>query len=347
MLTYDTSLLGWEPLHHDYNSIYPLSTHFSTLSTPAMEAFTNDGSDDPTTGGRPRVELGAPESSILTQDELERALELKSAAEKETSLENLSDFEYVQYAIAHPTAEGTSVETLLQHMHAMQCFRQEYKITDTAQEGLDLYQESTLQHPGLFLAVEYLSDSGNFITIDDWAGFFPAQIRSNKNRRILMASLYYRYQVVCATFLAIRQGIAAMAECEGCGFHNLDANFHEAVMYELFQCYPKRHKEILFLNSPTVINVAHSLWKKYMTQDMKNAFRLGYQIQGMEGRRIDELFKMPTPEAARQTMLSNVKSFLELRYDNQKNFVLPATADDVVRQQQQEQPQPMMVDDER
>jgi CRAL/TRIO domain len=262
-----------------------------------------------------------PATMSLSQEEIDRALEIKMAITSDPNLDNLSDFEYVQYALALPASEEP-IATVLEHAYAMQCFRQEYRITDTLEQGSELFRASLRQHPGFFLAIEYVPNPGNFIAIDDVAAFDPSVLSGYEERRIGMAGFYYRYQCVSSTFQAIRSGVAIMVECEGCSFSNFDAKANEQFMLEFFRWYPKRHKEVLFLNSPTIINVAYSLWKKYMNSNMKDAFRLGYQIEGMEGQRIDALFKTPSPEIARQHMVQKVEQFLKLRYRNQKTFSL-------------------------
>ncbi|CAB9515736.1 expressed unknown protein [Seminavis robusta] len=269
--------------------------------------------------------IGGPSTMELSHEEIDRALAIKAAVEADPSLDNLSDYEYVQYALAHPASEERSVGTIVaEYVYAMQCFRREYRLTDSVEEGMHLFEQAAAQHPGFFLAVEYVSQSGNFIHIDDVAAFDPRKIVGWEERRKILGGMYYRYQGVCSTLQAIRSGVAIMVECMGANFSNFDAHVHEQFMVELFRCYPKRHKEVLFLNSPTVINVAHSLWKKYLSPNMKNAFRLGYQIEGMEGQRIDELFKTPSPEVAQQHMVQKMGRFLKLRYRNQKTFSLRA-----------------------
>jgi CRAL/TRIO domain len=265
--------------------------------------------------------LSGPGTMALSQEEIDRAMEIKTAIVSDPNLDNLSDYEYVQYALALPASEEP-MATVMEYAYAMQCFRQEYRITDTLEQGSELFRASLRQHPGFFLAIEYVSNPGNFIAIDDVAAFDPKVLSGYEQRRIGMGGFYYRYQCVSSTFQAIRSGVAIMVECDGCSFSNFDAKVNEQFMVEFFRCYPKRHKEVLFLNSPTIINVAYSLWKKYMNNNMKTAFRLGYQIEGMEGQRIDALFTTPSPAIARQHMVQKVEQFLQLRYRNQKAFSL-------------------------
>ena len=275
-------------------------------------------------GGEEEAEadaLRAPITMNLSQEEIDRALEIKVAICSDPNLNNLTDYEYVQYALSLPASEEP-ISTVLEYAYAMQSFREEYRIQDTLEEGVELFREHLNQHPGFFLAVEYVPNPGNFIAIDDVVAFDPAVLCGYKERRIGMGGFYYKFQCVSSTFQAIRSGVAIMVECDGCGMKNFDARVNEQFMVEFFRCYPKRHKEVLFLNSPTIINMAYSLWKKYMNNNMKDAFRLGYQIEGMEGQRIDSLFKTPSPEIARQHMLQKVEQYLKLRYHNQKNFSL-------------------------
>ena len=66
------------------------------------------------------------------------------------------------------------------------------------------------------------------------------------------------------------------------------------------------------------------MWKRVMNTDVKKSIQLGCSIPGLEGYRMDVLYKTPTPEVARENMISKVEKYLRLRYQNQRTFRLPA-----------------------
>ena len=96
-------------------------------------------------------------------------------------------------------------------------------------------------------------------------------------------------------------------------------------MNELFNYYPFKHKESLWLRTPTVANIVYGCLKPFMSTELKSNFHLGCQLDGYEGR-IDKLFQMPTPEIAQQNMLERMAGYLQARIDNQNNYVLPPIA---------------------
>ena len=118
--------------------------------------------------------------------------------------------------------------------------------------------------------------------------------------------------------------MSSLFECEGASDQNFDEKFQEQLVAELLLSYPKRYRELYFVNAPMIVNTAYGLLKRHMTQNMKDTFFLGHQVDGMEGRRIDVLFKTPTPEMARQHMVNNVRQLLLARYQRQATYVLPS-----------------------
>lgn len=278
----------------------------------------------------------------LTTAELQRAWRIKQAVERDDALRNLRDFDYVQFALAHPTDEAivTPLETVLHHVAHMQAFRQEYQIQETLEEGMSSMDAMTRLQPDLFLGIQYLAPSGNCLGLTDWAGFAPGNIATTEQTRSFMKGFYYRLQCMSPTFWAIREGISSLIECDGASWDNTDANLQEKILTELYMNYPKRHKETFLVNSPSVVNVLYGMWKKYFSNNMKSTLHLGYQVPGMEGRRIDVLFRTPTPELARQKMLANALHFLQVRYQHQQAYVLPRILqDDNEGGQPQMQPQ--------
>jgi CRAL/TRIO domain len=260
--------------------------------------------------------------------EIQRALIIKEAVEAAPHLTNMTDFEYVQYALTHPTTQSTGttmpLSTILEHISRMQEFCRNHRIQETAGEGAQLVHELSLEHPGLFLSLLYVPSSGNCIAVSDLREFLPLKIKTDQQWHIFLMGSYYRYQAMSPHFHAMREGLTTLYECDGVSFQNHDDGFHQKFLHEFYLSYPKWHKETFLVHSPMAINIIYGLWKQYMTPNMKETFHLGYQIQGLEGHRIDELFKVPDTETARQNMVDQVQQLLLTRYRNQAQFQLPS-----------------------
>lgn len=270
------------------------------------------------------IKINDPVTMALTAIEVQRARAIKDAVEADPELQNLSDFEYVQHALTHLTNDGDiPLSKVTTYILGMQTFREHYSVKDTPEEGAKYINNMTLDHPGAFLGIHYLPASGNCIAIIDWAALFPGKVQTQQQWETFLVGCYYRFQSMSPTFLAIREGMASLFECQGIGWENFDSKFFEQLFAEVLLAYPKRHKEVFFINSPSVANIAFGLWKKYMTKNMKDNFHLGYQIHGLEGYRIDALFKTPTEERARQAMIQKVKELLTVRYHHEKTYRLP------------------------
>lgn len=130
---------------------------------------------------------------------------------------------------------------------------------------------------------------------------------------------------------AIREGIAMIAECEGMGFRNYDPKIDQRFMGDLFCYFPFKHKESLWLNTPTVANIAYAALKPFLsTPDKKANFHLGCKLEGYEEGRIDQLFLMPTPEEAQESAVRRMEGYLKERCYNLKNYRLPKLEDEKV-----------------
>ncbi|CAB9531370.1 expressed unknown protein [Seminavis robusta] len=259
----------------------------------------------------------------ISQAELDRAMEIKAVfAQDERLREMPSDFMCVQYALC---TGDESLEILCDRAYLVQCFKEEYKIANTVEEGIDLFHQYTLLQPGNFLAMEYLPDEKNYFIIVDAAAFFPSAIKTDDQVRTWIGSTFYWWQATLPDFQAIRNGWTQMFECMGASFDNFDAALTERAK-DLMKAYPKNQRVLYFLNSPTVVNIFWALWKRGLPEREAKSFVLGHSIPGWEGERIDSLYKQPTEEAAREKMILNVYDFLQLRMKNEREFSLDRAA---------------------
>jgi len=62
--------------------------------------------------------------------------------------------------------------------------------------------------------------------------------------------------------------------------------------------------------------------KKLLDPETVEVARLGCDIHGFEGR-LDELFNIPTPEAAKENLLTKLVQLLVVRYQMEETFKLP------------------------
>lgn len=86
---------------------------------------------------------------------------------------------------------------------------------------------------------------------------------------------------------------------------------------------PNKPKEVFFSNPPSTICFLFGLFKRYFLDRDTRTAQLGVCVPGLEGQRLDLLYKMPTEEVARQRMLLNARQLLTLRYYNERTFALP------------------------
>lgn len=264
---------------------------------------------------------GGPETMVLTQTEVNRALQIKDAVQSQSHIKPLTDFEYVQYAMC--CEQDETMDQIFHRMEMMQAFKEEYKIADTAEDGVDVIHQLNKEQPGFFLSIAYLPSTKNYLSVIDWAQLFPSRFKTWEQDRKFMGYLYYSCQAKSCQFQALREGSSIMVECMGVGTENFDSRFFSRMQHELLLWLPKLQKETFLLNSPSIANMAFALWRKFMRPDQKQALHMGHKIEGLEGQRIAELYKIPTLEIAEQHLLLNVKIFLQHRYQMEQEFRLP------------------------
>ena len=299
--------------------------------------------DRATSGGSPAQHQKPDPNLMVTAAELQRAREIREAAQEsdkvDTSIKaqerhpllpfilnpdpncigRLTDYDYAQCAITMGTQD---LEVIVDRLSKLQAFRQEYKIMDSVEEGISLIYKLMELMPGYILSVDFAPRYGSYILVSDFAAFFPERVRnSRENMRIYMGGLYYIFKCISTNLSAVRAGVVFIAECEGTTQVNFDMVVEEKFMYELFSYFPFRHKECLWLNTPTVANLVFAQLKRAVTPEFLASWRMGCKLDGYEGR-IDTLFKMPTPTVAQEQLLGRVDRFLAERHKNELDFEL-------------------------
>jgi len=231
---------------------------------------------------------------------------------------SLTEYDYAQAAIA---IGDQDMEVILDRLYKLQAFRQEYKIYDTAEEGMTLIYKLMMIMPGYILSVDFAPRYGSYIVVFDFAAFFPQRLQSIENMRIFMGALYYIFKCLSTNLKAVRSGLVVIAECEGTTEINFDMALEEEIMHKLFSYFPFHYKECLWLNTPSVANLAYGLLKPLVTREFLATWRMGCKLDGYEGR-IDTLFKMPTQIIAQEQLLYRIEKFLNERHHNEDVFEL-------------------------
>ena len=300
--------------------------------SPAARAAAADAllNDEPA-AKRTKVELDP--NNTVTTPELERSRKLQEAAECHKKLlalqqrqrltghkvTKLHPYDFAQQAIVAPSED--TVDDIADRLYKLQCFRDEYRIQDTVEEGVSLIHQLMEIMPGYLLSVDFAPRYGSYIFVWDFAAFHPARLKDQSNLRVFLGALYYICQCLSTNLKAVRSGVVFITECQGMSSHNWDMHLEQKMLAELFCHYPFKYKECLWLNTPTIANIAYALMKPLVRRDFLASWRLGCKLDGFEGR-IDSLFKMPTQAIAQEQLLKRVEGFLTERARNVRNFEL-------------------------
>ncbi|CAB9526069.1 expressed unknown protein [Seminavis robusta] len=266
-------------------------------------------------------------SMRLSTREVRRALAIKAAIvdsnkerreQGEDELIELTDFEYAQYALL---TKG-NVEDALERIEKMQAFREEYRIQDTVEEGMEIMQALTIQQPWFVVSVDYNPTHGHFVFVYDYSKLKPAAVDYPEDWRIFLGGMYYIYQLGLSNLLACREGLVHIAECQGMGYSNFSMDFLNRCWHHLLAHYPYTTKECSWLHTPLVANIQYAFYKSVMGHKA-DIIRVGCNFGGYDGQ-IDEMFKLPSEDIAEFRLMGRYLAYLNLRYQNQSVFRLPS-----------------------
>lgn len=257
----------------------------------------------------------------LTSEELEWTLTLKSAVVEDAELKDLSDFEYAQHAI---TSRGDTNKALIKVV-GLQQFREEYNVLDTLEEGMRGLEAFQKQQPWFVLDVEYEPQFGHFVCVYDYGVVnHKAASKMPGDFRIYIVGLYYIFQLLQANIGSIREGLVHIVECEGVTWENFNVDFSRNQWHHMIEFYPIINKEISWLHTSILGNMMHAFFKS-LQKEVADVIRVGCQFEAYDGR-LDEVFKMPSPEIAEARLMSRYETFLAARLHNQSEYSLPARA---------------------
>lgn len=170
------------------------------------------------------------------------------------------------------------------------------------------------------LSIDYLPASENYIMVLDYGKYYPP--KTDAKQVVHMTRFYYVCEAMFPDFRSVRNGLSMMSECTGSSFDNLDLAYGDRFVNELYNNYPLQLHKAFHLNAESSVSMLINLWKRLLPENIFGKFVLGYQIPGMEGRRIDALYKQPTEEEARERMVLTVVQLLVLRCKHVQSFSL-------------------------
>ena len=250
----------------------------------------------------------------LSDNEKRWALELKAAVEASDELDNLSDLQYVQFALAN---KGNLSKTL-ERVQGMQDFRHEYQIHDTWEEGMALINGLTTAHPFSILSVAYDDVTENYGLVYDRTRARFDHIRSQDEWRVALGAFYYLFNLLCPDPQSMRNGIFCIGECDGFEHAQTSINKLRIIWDHLLAHLPVYFRSIKFFHTNVAANLSYSMLKLFMRKELTDRIVVGCQF----GINISSLFLMPTPEVAVSRTLGRIEMFMKTRYQNEANFSL-------------------------
>lgn len=89
-------------------------------------------------------------------------------------------------------------------------------------------------------------------------------------------------------------------------------------MMQLFHHFPMNRKKAKHYHTGVAANTIVKVLKMMLPSSIASKFEVGCQLDG----RMDALFMVPTVEAAKERLLSNIKEALQIRHRNEQSFTL-------------------------
>ena len=270
----------------------------------------------------------------ISDQERQWALAIKLEVEADSSLKPLCDMDYAQYAIV---TQG-NVENALLRIGRMQQYRETYKVDDSREQAQIALRRLFQQQPGHVLNIDADPERKFSVTASDWSMCKPENTLGNTiseggklldNWDVFSVGSYYRVRSAQPTLEVVRTGFLALFD-----FHDADIGLIQGVdrvvgLWDEFERhYPMVWKSMLCYNTGTLANVAISLLKKVMRDDMINAINMGCTIvenahaTNVDTPQLKDFFLQPTREAAERKMLARVDELMIHRERNERNFTL-------------------------
>jgi hypothetical protein len=254
-----------------------------------------------------------PDRMLLTETEHRHALELKNRVERDTEIDNLSDFMYAQMAII---CRG-DVEVALEKCLGLQEYRKEYSVLDTYEEGGRCCQDIFEMFPEEFLSFSFSARDGTYVVMQDIGKFDPTVLGGPKMADKWLKSMYYLHNVFCPEFESIRRGILMLTDCGEFTRWRECLRHFKALFSELLFYYPFDIRVRNF-NTGAMVNVSFSMLRPLLPAHLKEKFGCGFQFEGS----MRDTFLVPSVEEANQRTFARMMVTLHQRYQNEKTFSL-------------------------
>lgn len=281
----------------------------------------NINNNDQATGDQDPAQLGPLDSRrmILTDDEVEWALSIKDAVSRLPELDQMTDYMCAHLAIVdQDDLEGAVTKAL-----ALQAYREEYKFIDSYEEGRRCLRQLITWNPRQFLSFSYSELEGRYVLVHDANECDITQraaYRNDRDRiRTFLTGSYFLHHAMTMDFDSIRKGPIVLVECEGYEWKmKQDWKTLQRLFDELLFFYPIR-PQVRHFHNGIIFNVLASILKRLLPEAMKDNFHVGCQFDG----RLDEVFLVPSVEAANERIMERLGEALERRYKHEQSFRLP------------------------
>lgn len=254
-----------------------------------------------------------PDRMKVTKEERHNALEIKATIEMSADLEDLTDLMYVQLAIVCKD----NVEDAVKRCHAMQEFRQDYKIVNNLEQAQRYLHWGVRLFPLFFLSFAFSETDGTYIFAHDVEKLEPKRFTSSEMIDDWMKHLYYSHILFFPDVESIRKGVVLIAECEGMTLRRDVLQLNNKFFSQFLAFYPFIGKSRCF-HTGNMMNIIVSILRKIVPKDVADSIEVGLQFDGHLG----DAFLVPTVEAANKRMLLRMEDALKLRYENEKVFKL-------------------------
>lgn len=276
------------------------------------------------------VSLNIPSISMITTlEEQLRALEIKIAvgANVNSNLSPLSDMEYVQHALV---AEG-DLQAAVAKITGLQEFRSYYQVNNTVEQGMHYIERLFQLHPGFCLHLA-LDEARHEVTrVMDMGAFDPQAATSQANGKdynwkSTIVGMYYLYLCCQPSLGTIRNGVLEVLDCEEFGWKSFNEDMEHQMFEELRRHLPIQFQSILLYNTGPEATTCWNLLKHYINDNRKDVVKLGCQVTRQDGSRVTQplnsIFWRPTREESEANLLQQIRTLLELRFENEQAFML-------------------------
>ena len=146
--------------------------------------------------------------SEISQDEQMWATNIKAAIQSDPDIQNVPDMVYVHHALI----AKSDVAAAVRRIHGLQFFREEYRIKDTVEEGMELIRGFLKQQQGYILSVDVDVSNGHFVWVYDNAKVRPDLVDFPEDWRVFLGGLYYLYQAMHSNIRSCRHGVLQIGE---------------------------------------------------------------------------------------------------------------------------------------